>query len=61
MWNKCLTDALLSFGFHGSKTDSSLNHFTSAYGHKLFCLIYVDDILVLGLNSLLVSQLIGHL
>lgn len=24
MWNQCLTDALTSFGFLGSKTDSSL-------------------------------------
>jgi hypothetical protein len=61
LWNKCLTDALLSFGFHRSKTNSSLYHFTSAGGHKLLCLIYVDDIFVLGSDYLLLSQLIGHL
>lgn len=35
MWNKCLTDALLAYGFIGSKTDCSLFHFSSN-SDKLF-------------------------
>ncbi|OIT29309.1 putative mitochondrial protein, partial [Nicotiana attenuata] len=60
MWNKCLTDALLSLGFLGSKTDSSL-FFKCAGERKLFCLIYVDDILVMGSDSALVQSLVTQL
>jgi hypothetical protein len=60
MWNKRLTDVLLSFGFTGSKTDSSLYFFSSG-SYKFFCLIYVDDILVMGSNSELIASLIRKL
>ncbi|OIT08876.1 PREDICTED: uncharacterized protein LOC109222730 [Nicotiana attenuata] len=60
MWNKRLADVLLSLGLVGSKTDSSLFYMTNA-DEKLFCLVYVDDILVLGSNSAHIAALISKL
>jgi len=60
MWNKCLVDVLLSLGFMGSKTDSSLFYLSNA-DVKLFCLVYVDDILVVGSNSNHIAALITNL
>jgi len=60
MWNKCLPDVLLSLGFVGSKTDCSLFYLPSA-DVKLFCLVYVDDILVMGPNSGHIATLITKL
>lgn len=59
MWNKCLTDVLLPYGFSGSKTDCSLFYFSSGK-EKLFCLVYVDDLLLLT-SPTLISFLIGRL
>nr|XP_016447530.1 PREDICTED: uncharacterized mitochondrial protein AtMg00810-like [Nicotiana tabacum] len=60
MWNKRFTDALTSLGFLGSKTDSSL-FYMSTPSDKLFCLIYVDDILVLGNNPARIKSLVAQL
>ncbi|KAH0641421.1 hypothetical protein KY285_032262 [Solanum tuberosum] len=60
MWNKCLTDTLISYGFTSSKIDCSLFHF-SCDGDKIFCLVYVDDLLVLGSSSSLVGSVITRL
>ncbi|OIT18727.1 retrovirus-related pol polyprotein from transposon tnt 1-94, partial [Nicotiana attenuata] len=60
MWNKRLADVLLSLGLVGSKTDSSLFYMPNA-DEKLFCLVYVDDILVLGSNSAHIAALISKL
>ena len=58
--NKCLTDALLSLGFVGSKTDCSLFYMPNA-DVKLFCLVYVDDILVMVSNLGHITNLITKL
>ena len=60
MWNKRLTDALLSLGFMGSKADISL-FYMSTPGDKLFCLIYVDDILIMGNNPVRIKVLVSQL
>jgi len=60
MWNKCLTDALVSFGFKCSKVDSSLFYLHSD-GVKIFCLIYIDAILVMGNRFRCISSLIAKL
>ncbi|KAH0639057.1 hypothetical protein KY290_036357 [Solanum tuberosum] len=56
--NKCLTEALCELGFQGSKTDSSL-FFRSVGTEKLFCFIYVDDIM--GTSMHLVSSYLQQL
>ncbi|OIT40671.1 putative mitochondrial protein [Nicotiana attenuata] len=60
MWNKRLADVLLSLGFLGSKTDSSLFYMLNA-DEKFFYLVYVDDILLLGSNSAHIAALISKL
>lgn len=57
MWNKRLTDALFSFGFLGSKTDNSL-FYISTDTDKLCCLVYVDDIFLLGNNPTRIKSLV---
>ena len=57
---KRLTNALLSLGFMGSETDTSL-FYMSTPGDKLFCLIYVDDILVMGNNLVRINALVSQL
>ncbi|OIT39364.1 retrovirus-related pol polyprotein from transposon tnt 1-94 [Nicotiana attenuata] len=58
IWNNYLTVALLSLGFF--KTDRSL-FFKYTGEKKLFCPIYVDDILLMGSDSALVQSLITQL
>nr|AAU90288.2 Polyprotein, putative [Solanum demissum] len=60
MWNKCLADVLLSLGFVGSKTDSSLFYLPNV-DVKLLCLDYLEDILVVGSNSDHIAALITNL
>ncbi|XP_015170198.1 uncharacterized mitochondrial protein AtMg00810-like [Solanum tuberosum] len=60
MWNKQLTDALLSLGFMGFTTDTSL-FYMSTPGDKLFCLIYVGDILIMGNNHVRIKALVSQL
>ena len=57
IWNKCLIDASLSYGFTGSKIDCSL-FYISSNGDKIFFWVYVDDLLVLGSSSSLVGSVI---
>lgn len=51
---------LLSYGFTRSKTDCSSFYFSSN-GDKIFCLVYVDDLLVLGSSSSLIGYIITRL
>lgn len=53
-WFDRLSVFLLGLGFICSNTDSSLFVFKSSYG-ILLVLIYVDDIIVTGSNSSMVS------
>jgi hypothetical protein len=56
-WYTCLNDLLLSIGFHASKVDTSL--FIFSIGVDIcYLLVYVDDILLTGSNSLLLQRLI---
>lgn len=60
MWNKCLTYALLSYGFSRSKADCSLFYFISG-PTKLFCLIYLDDILVMSNYKISIESVVAKL
>jgi hypothetical protein len=51
-WYTRLNDFLLSIGFHASKVDTSLFIF-SVGADICYLLVYVDDILLTGSNSLL--------
>ena len=53
-----LTGQLLTLGFQGSKTDTSLYYTTTG---PLYLLIYVDDILVIGPSSSQIHNLITSL
>lgn len=53
-WFKRLSDYLLTASFRASKTDMSLFIHSSAGSH-VYLLVYVDDILVLGSDSTVVS------
>ena len=44
----------------GSKNDNSL-FYMSTPGDKLFCLIYVDDILIMGNNPVRIKVLVSQL
>ena len=56
-WYTRLSDFRLSVGFHASKVDTSL--FILSVGHDIFyLLVYVDDILLTGSNSIMLHCLI---
>ena len=56
-WYTCLNDFLLSIGFRASKVDTSL--FMFFVGADIcYLLVDVDDILLMGSNSLLLQRLI---
>ncbi|XP_019159666.1 PREDICTED: uncharacterized protein LOC109156266 [Ipomoea nil] len=59
-WFKRLHDYLLSAGFYSSKTDVSLFCHTTE-GSKVFLLVYVDEIIMMGSNTTLVNSLLGRL
>ncbi|XP_019163279.1 PREDICTED: uncharacterized protein LOC109159655 [Ipomoea nil] len=59
-WFKRLHDFLLITGFVASKTDVSLFHY-SAGDSRVFLLVYVDDIIMLGNAPSLVHTLLGKL
>ncbi|XP_019166511.1 PREDICTED: uncharacterized protein LOC109162246 [Ipomoea nil] len=56
-WFKCLHDFLISSGFLASKTDVSLFHY-SAGTSRVFLLVYVDDIIMMGNDSALIDTLL---
>ncbi|XP_019167565.1 PREDICTED: uncharacterized protein LOC109163266 [Ipomoea nil] len=59
-WFKRLHDFLLVTSFVASKTDVSLFHY-SARDSRVFLLVYVDDIIMLGNAPSLVDTLLGKL
>ncbi|XP_019191054.1 PREDICTED: uncharacterized protein LOC109185568 [Ipomoea nil] len=59
-WFKRLHDFLISAGFLSSKTDVSLFHY-SAGASRVYLLVYVDDIIMMGNDSVLISQLLQRL
>jgi hypothetical protein len=57
VWYTHLSDYLFSFGFHASKFDTSL--FILSNGADIFyLLVYIDDILLIGSNFVLLQKLI---
>ncbi|XP_019161015.1 PREDICTED: uncharacterized protein LOC109157618 [Ipomoea nil] len=59
-WFKRLHDYLLSAGFSASKTDVSLFHYSSGTS-RVFLLVYVDDIIMMGNDSALIDTLLRQL
>lgn len=59
-WYERLTSVLIQFGFKSSRCDPSLFTYTQA-GNLLYVLVYVDDIIVTGSSSSLISSLIHKL
>ena len=57
VWYTCLNGFLLSIGFHASKVDTSLFIF-SIDADICYLLVYVNDILLTGSNSLMLQHLI---
>ncbi|KAL5707577.1 non-specific serine/threonine protein kinase [Ranunculus cassubicifolius] len=59
-WYERLVQALLQFGFHTSKCDTSLFiHYTSTT--LTFILVYVDDIIISGNSTSFCKEVIHHL
>jgi len=59
-WYSALKHALTEFGFINSKSDSSL--FVFHTGSTLaYCLVYVDDLIITGNNSVFVASIVDHL
>ena len=59
-WFERLRSALLSWDFHSPKSDVSLFLYHKG-STRIFLLVYVDDILVTGNDSGLVTQLVDDL
>lgn len=59
-WFDKLKQALLQYGFQSSKSDTSL-FFKRNGGKLILILIYVDDILITGDDSLLIQKVIRDL
>jgi hypothetical protein len=59
-WYKALRDALLQFGFVHSATDNSL-FFYASNSVLYYCLVYVDDIIIIGSVSSFVVDTINKL
>ncbi|XP_019161878.1 PREDICTED: uncharacterized protein LOC109158423 [Ipomoea nil] len=59
-WFKRLHDFLLLAGFSSSKTDVSLFHYTSGTS-RVFLLVYVDDIIMMGNDAVLINTLLQRL
>ena len=59
-WYTTLQNAILQLGFHSSKADSSL--FIYSQGSNLcYFLVYVDNLVITGNNSILVANIIKQL
>ena len=59
-WFTCLYASLIQLGFTGSKTYTSLFYYNKN-GQTIFCLVYVDDIILTGNDSTHVQSLINFL
>jgi hypothetical protein len=59
-WFTCLSSILLELGFVASLVDSSLFIFIM-HNVKIFLLIYVDDIIVIGTHTKVIISLISAL
>ncbi|XP_019154248.1 PREDICTED: uncharacterized protein LOC109150719 [Ipomoea nil] len=59
-WFKWLHDFLLSAGFTSSKTDVSLFYYSTGES-RVFLLVYVDDIIMMGNDSKLIDTLLHRL
>lgn len=59
-WFDSLKNALLNWGFHNTKSDSSLFILKDS-NHTTFLLIYVDDIIVTGSNTKFLEAFIKQL
>ncbi|XP_019151972.1 PREDICTED: uncharacterized protein LOC109148690 [Ipomoea nil] len=59
-WFKRLHDFLVSAGFLSSKTDISLFHYSTGTS-RVYLLVYVDDIIMIGNDSVLISELLRRL
>ncbi|XP_011016404.1 PREDICTED: uncharacterized protein LOC105119910 [Populus euphratica] len=59
-WYTALKHALTEFGFLNSKSDSSLFVFHNG-STLVYCLVYVDDLIITGNNSVFVASIIDHL
>ncbi|XP_031092189.1 uncharacterized protein LOC115996890 [Ipomoea triloba] len=59
-WFKRLHDFLVSTGFSSSKTDVSLFYYTLK-SSRIFLLVYVDDIIMLGNDASLINDLLLRL
>ncbi|XP_019158353.1 PREDICTED: uncharacterized protein LOC109155079 [Ipomoea nil] len=59
-WFNRLHEFLLQTGFVASKTDVSLFHYTAGTS-RVFLLVYVDDIIMMGDDSALVDSLLQRL
>ncbi|XP_020682429.1 uncharacterized protein LOC110099574 [Dendrobium catenatum] len=59
-WYNTFTSVLVSLGFRHSQSDPSLLLYTKNQV-KIFLLIYVDDILVAGNDSILISSILAKL
>ncbi|XP_031120907.1 uncharacterized protein LOC116024148 [Ipomoea triloba] len=59
-WFKRLHDFLTSTGFSPSKTDVSLFYYTSG-DSRVYLLVYVDDIIMMGNDTALVDSLLHRL
>lgn len=60
VWFAKLSDRLISLGVHASRSDNSLFTFRNN-SDCIFILIYVDDIIVTGSNSTLITDFIASL
>jgi hypothetical protein len=59
-WFQRLSTKLLELGFHSSKSDISLFIYNSG-GVRLFALVYVDDIIIIGSSNNVIDSLIQTL
>lgn len=59
-WYEMLSSTLLQFGFKPSRCDPSLFTLVTTQ-HKLYVLIYVDDIIITGTSPTLIKELIVKL
>lgn len=59
-WYERLHSVLLEFGFKASRCDPSLFTYTQG-GSLLYVLVYVNDIIIIGSSSSLITSLIQRL